>query len=170
METGSLQLKTQVEKNYFDNGIDRTLALYAFSTPFAAAAHAKLGWFYYRTGRFSQSGPHLLYAVVDQASRIETYLRERDVDYQFSTLQGLLETVEGNPEISSLAAEAGLYQDLYYLAGSTYAIGSPQKAHSLWRLISAFASAGKYQGLSARQLKSPWVEPLLVTSPTRSSG
>jgi len=160
-ETPHSRLRTQVEKNYFDRGIDHVLLLYSFSDAFAADAHSKLGWFYYRTGRFSQSISHLLYSVVNRVGQITSFLQERDVDFQFSTLQDLLSAVEKSKELSDYALGAELYKDLYYLAGATFAAGYPRHSLVLWKLISSIASAGPFQGLSLKQIKSPWIEPLL---------
>lgn len=164
-ETSSSRLRTQVERNYFDRGIEHVLLLYSFRDAFAAHAHSKLGWFYYRTGRFSQSISHLLYAVVNNVGQITSFLRERDVDFQFTTLQALLSAVEKSRELNDFANSVELYKDLYYLAGATYAAGYPQHSVVLWKLISGFPLAGPFQGLSLKQIKSPWIEPLLGTTP-----
>jgi len=163
-ETPNSRLRTQVEKNYFDRGIDHVLLLYSFSDAFASNAHSKLGWFYYRTGRFSQSISHLLYSVVNCVGQITSFLQERDVDFQFSTLQGLLSAVQKSKELSDYAHGVELYRDLYYLAGATFAAGYPQHSIDIWKLLSGFESAGPWQGLSLKQVKSPWIEPLLGTA------
>jgi tetratricopeptide (TPR) repeat protein len=164
VETATSRLRTQVEKNYVDKGLDHVLLLYRFVPSFAMKAHSKLGWFYYRTGRFSQSVSHLLYSVTYGVSEINAYLRERDVNYEFSSLQDVLAEVEKSPELQSFVGEVDLYKDLYYLAGATFADGYPQHALDLWSLISKFPSGGMYQGLSRQQLKSPRIEPLLGTA------
>jgi hypothetical protein len=40
--------------------------------------------------------------------------------------------------------------------------GFPRHASGLWKALSEAASAGQYQSLSLRQLKKPFVEPLLT--------
>jgi len=164
VESTTLKLRTQIEKNFLEKGLDRVLVLYAFEDSFSAAAHSKLGWFYYRTGRFSQSVPHLLYSIIYRATRMEQYLKERDVDFQFSSLQDLLEIVDKNQDLRKYAEESGFYADLYYIAAATFANGYPQSSSVLWKLISGFPAAGKYQELSKSQLKSPRIEPLLNIS------
>ena len=161
LDTPNQRLRAQVEKNYFDKGIDRVLVLYNFDDSFAAAAHSKLGWFYYRTGRFAQSVPQLLYSVLYRVSQIERARSERDVDYQYSTLSELLAAVQSTPDLKDYAASTGLFKDLYYLAGSTFADGYPQHASNLWKILSTTSAAAQYRELAARQLKKPFVEPLL---------
>ena len=163
-ETATSRLRTQVEKNYFEKGIDRVLLLYTFEDTFAAAAHSKLGWFYYRTGRFSPSVSHLLYSVLYHVSQIKTYLEESDAEYQFSTLEELLASTQRSKELLDYATAVGLFKDLYYLAGAAYAVGYPQHSLMLWNLLSNIPSAGIYQDLSKKQAKSPWIEPLLFGS------
>jgi hypothetical protein len=162
-ETANIQLRTQIEKNYFDKGIDRVLFLYSFPDAFSANAHSKLGWFYYRSGRYGQAVSHLLFSVIYRVSQIKAYLKERDVTYQFTSLKDLLGTGESNKDVRQFISDSGLYTDLYYLAGSTFASGYPQNASSIWQTISAYPGAGSYQDLAKRQVKKPWLEPLLST-------
>jgi tetratricopeptide (TPR) repeat protein len=160
-ETPNQRLRTQIEKNYFDKGLDRVLVLYNFEDSFAAAAHAKLGWFYYRTGRFPQAVSQLLYSVVYRLSQVERSRKEHDAEYEFSTLGELLAAVDASEELKAYAGSTGLFKDLYYLAGSTFADGFPRHSSNLWKLLAAVPSAGQFRDLSARQLKKPFVEPLL---------
>ena len=160
-ETPNQKLRTQLQKNYFDKGIDRLLVLYNFDDSFSAAAHSKLGWFYYRTGRFELSVQQLLYSVVYRVSQVERYRKEHDVDFQYSSLSELLQAIDADAELKSYAGASGLFRDLYYLAGSTFAFGFPSHAAALWRVLSSSDAAGQYKALSVKQLKKPFVEPLL---------
>jgi len=155
------RLKTQIEKNYLDKGIDRVLFLYQFNVGFATEAHSRLGWFYYRSGRYGQAVQQLLYAVIYRAAEISAALHDRDADYQFKTLSDALSAVEDSKQLSSYVANSGFFKDLYYLAGSSYAAGYPTHATDLWKLISTSKIAGKYAGLAARQIRKPWTEELL---------
>ena len=160
-ETANQKLRTQIEKNYFDKGLDRVLVLYNFEDSFSAAAHSKLGWFYYRTGRFAQSVSQLIYSVVYRVSQVERFRKEHDSDYQYSSLAELLSAVDASGELREYAGTAGLFQDLYYLAGSTFAAGFPSHAAVIWKLLASADAAGQYRALASRQLKKPFVEPLL---------
>jgi hypothetical protein len=158
----STRLRSQIESNYFTKGMDQVLRLYRFDASFAEPAHAQLGWFYYRTGRFPQAVQHCLYAVMYTASEAARYLRERDVEWEFTSFEKLLEAVDGERELRDFVAQSGLFKDLYYLAGSSYAVMYPRLATSLWKLISISRTAGEYAVLSKQQLKKPWIEPYLV--------
>lgn len=172
LETPTSQMRAQVERNYLEKGLDHVLLLYGFSDPFAVDAHSKLGWFYYRSGRYAQAISHLLYSTINRVSQLNGYLKEGDADYQFSSLQDTLSAVQKVPEMKSFAIKSDLYKDLYYLAGSTFANGYPEHAIALWKLISGFPEAGIYQGLSRKQSKKPTIEPLLgaATKPVGKSG
>lgn len=161
-DTPNQRLRAQVEKVFVERGLDRVLLLYTYDDRFAAAAHSKLGWFYYRTGRFSPAVSHLLYAVIYRASDLKQALLERDVDYGFTTLPDMLAVTEKNADMRAYAASSGFYKDLYYLAGSMFANGYPQHAIGIWKTLSVVPSAGQYRDLSLRQLKKPFVEPLLA--------
>jgi hypothetical protein len=161
-ETPNQRLRSQIEKNYFDKGIDRVLVLYSFDIDFAAAAHSRLGWFYYRTGRFSQSVSHLLYAVIYRMTQSEQWLKDRDVDFQFTSLADLVSSLDSNTELKAFAASSGVFRDLYYLAGATFSAGYPRHAAAIWNILSTAATAGQYKALAERQLKKPFTEPLLT--------
>lgn len=160
-DTPNQKLRMQVRKNYLDKGIDRMLVLYNFEDSFSAAAHSKLGWFYYRTGRFDPSLQQLLYSVIYRVSQVERYRKEHDVDFEYSSLGELLQAIDADAELKSYASGSGLFKDLYYLAGSTFAFGFPSHAVIIWKLIASSEAAGQYRALAAKQLKKPFVEPLL---------
>jgi Tetratricopeptide repeat len=158
----SARLKDQIERNYLEKGIDRVLFLYQFNVPFATEAHSRLGWFYYRSGRYTQAVQQLLYALVYRAEEINAALHDTDVDYQFTTLAGMLEAVDASKRLSSYLADSNFFKDLYYLAGSSYVAGYPTHAVQVWKLIAASKMSGRYAALAARQLKKPWTESLLT--------
>jgi tetratricopeptide (TPR) repeat protein len=163
-ESETFRMRSQIVKNFYDKGLDRVLVLYTLDQSFAAPAHATLGWFYYRTGRYDPSVSQLLYATIYRVSQMVRYLHDRDVDYVFTTVSDLLASVAKSKDLVAFARETDFYKDLYYLAGSGYATGAVQEARALWTALAASAEAGVYQELSKRQLKSPFLEPLLVLS------
>ncbi len=168
-ETDTYKLRTQVEKLFREKGIDRTLTLYSFSDAFSASAHSKLGWFYYRTGRFGQAVSQLLFSVIYRVSAITGVLHDRDVDYGFSSLKDLLERIDTTADLRDYAARYDLYKDLYYLAGATFAEGYPEHSRLLWQLIASAQSSGSYRALAQKQLKTPWIEPLISATSSGSS-
>jgi tetratricopeptide (TPR) repeat protein len=157
----SARLKAQIEKNYTTKGIDHTLFLYQFDVPFAQVAHSRLGLFYYRSGRYEQAIVDLLYSVIYNTSEINSALHSRDVDYQFTTLSGMLTAVQGKKDLAQYVADSSLFRDLYYLAGASYAAGYPAHATQIWKLVASSTISGSYAALSARQLKAPWIEKVL---------
>jgi tetratricopeptide (TPR) repeat protein len=156
------RLRTQLETNYYSKGMNQVLKLYRFEASFAQEAHAKVGWYYYRSGRFTQAVSSCLYAVIYGASEIARYLRERDVEWEFSSFEALLQAVDEHKELQEYVVGVGLFSSLYYLAGSTFASGYPKSAMALWRLIASAKQAGEYAELSAKQLTKPWIEPTLI--------
>ncbi len=162
-ESDTYRLRSQIVRNFVEKGIDRVLVLYTFDSSFAAPAHAKLGWFYYRTGRYDLAVAHLLFAVVYRASEVVRYLHDRDVEYAYNTLPDLLGSIAASRDLSELADTTELYRTLYYLAAASFAAGNAQRASDLWQVLAATPVAGQYQRLSATQLRKPFVEPLLGT-------
>jgi tetratricopeptide (TPR) repeat protein len=160
-ETLTSRLRTQVEKNYFEKGLDRVIELYSYSDVVFAPAHSNLGFFYYRTGRYSQSASHLLYATIYRVGFIDRYLAEKDSDYQYSTLGDLISLIGKSPDLARYALDSNVFRDLYYLACSTYSLGYPERAANIWKTLTSVPIVGTYQAQSQKQLKSPFTEPLL---------
>jgi len=169
VETPTYKLRTQVGKLYRERGLDRVLTLYSFDDTLFAPAHSKLGWFYYRTGRFTQATEELLFSVIYRVGAINKVLHERDVDYSFSSLSDFLGAVEQSADLREYAVTYDLYKDLYYLAGSTFAEGLPEHSVELWKELGATSSAGTYRDLARRQIKKPWIEPLIGAGETPGS-
>jgi hypothetical protein len=163
-ETTTSKLRTQVEKNFYEKGLDRVLALYSYEDTFSASAHSHLGWFYYRTGRYAQSVSQLLFSIIYRISAIDQFLLERDTDYHFTSLQDLFAATEKSSDLLRYLNDSALPQDLYYLAASTFALGYLERGTTIWKALSTSPAAGEYQILSQKQLKSPFSEPLLSTA------
>jgi tetratricopeptide (TPR) repeat protein len=156
------RLKEQVLANFYKSNLDSVLKLYRFDTDFAQGAHSRLGWFYYKTGRFDPSIEHLLYAVILVAGDAIQTSAEKDPQYQFTSLPDLLATAAGASDLTQFFTGSTIFADLYYLAGSLFQSGKPGHAMSLWRALSSSSLAGKYRDLARRQIKSPWMEPYLL--------
>jgi tetratricopeptide (TPR) repeat protein len=158
----SEQLPVQVERNFVEKGLDHVLALYRFDSRFAVSAHSRLGWFYYRTGRYPQSVRHLLYAVILQVSEVADFLKQKDPDTVVSGLASFFSSVLRDPEASSWLETSSFVPDLYYLSGSAWELGHPLRAQPTWKILSTVKEAGKYAELSKRQLVKPFRELFLV--------
>jgi tetratricopeptide (TPR) repeat protein len=155
------QLPVQVERNYVDKGLDHVLALYRFDSGFSTAAHSRLGWFYYRTGRYPQAVRHLLYAVILQVSEAADFLRQKDSDAAIDGLEGFFTQIVRDPEARSWLASSSLPSDLYYLSASSWELGHPAKAQAVWKMLASVKESGKYAELSRRQLVKPFRELFL---------
>ncbi len=156
------RLKDQVLANFFRADLTAALRLYRFDTTFATRAHSKLGWFYYKTGRFDPAIEHLLYAVIINSSQAIRALADRDPDFQLAGVSELLAQAANNPDVAQYLTSSSLFSDMYYLAGSLFQSGKPTHASVIWRVLASKAISGKYQALSRRQLGSPWIEPYLA--------
>jgi tetratricopeptide (TPR) repeat protein len=160
----SEQLPVQVERNYVEKGLDHVLSLYRFDSWFATAAHSRLGWFYYRTGRYPQAIRHLLYAVILQVADASEFLRQKDADAVVDGLATFFSLVLRDREARSWLESSSICADLYYLAASSWELGHPLRAQATWKVLEGVKEAGKYADLSRRQLSWPFREPFLVPS------
>ena len=164
------QLAIQVERNYVDKGLDHVLGLYRFDSGFATEAHSRLGWFYYRTGRYPQAVRHLLYAVVLQVSEAAEYLKHQDPDAMVSSLAGFLADATADRDLRAWLEASSLFQNLYYLSAAAWELGHPTRARDVWKVLSGLEEAGRYANLSRRQLAGPFREPFLAPTFKLQSG
>jgi len=167
------RLRTAMLNGYLSRGLDHTFKLYRLENAgFALAAYAKLGWYYYRWGRFEPASIlHSLFALDIMITESVIEIRRVQPLYEFETLEGFLETAMGRGNIREYLINEGFIRCLYYLAAATYAAGHPARAAELWRIIAGSRLEaqllGPYAGLARKQLASPWVEPYLQPSPRR---
>jgi tetratricopeptide (TPR) repeat protein len=156
------RLKDQVLANFSKSNLDAVLRLYRFDNTFAEQAHSRLGWFYYKTGRFDPSIEHLLYAIILAAGDAIRAAAERDPQFQFDGLSDFLSLAVKTQDLRQYLSGSTVFADLYYLGGSLFQTGKPEHAVSLWKTVASSQLAGKYRDLARRQIKSPWMEPYLL--------
>ncbi len=159
--------------SYKKQGLDRTLRLYRLENGgFALAAHAKLGWFDYRTGRYEPASiQHSLFALTTVVTEAMLELRRADPNYEFVSLEAFLRAAVRREAVRQYLAESGFFRIAYYLAAATYQAGLTARARQLWRVLADGgwdpSLAGEYPGLARRQLRSPAAEPLINPSARR---
>jgi hypothetical protein len=160
-------------KSYLDRGLDRTLKLYRLENAgFALAAHAKLGWFAYRTGRYEPASiRHSLFALTTVVTEAMLELRRVDPTYEYESLTDFLRAAVRRESVRGYLAESGFFRIAYYLAAATYEAGHAARARQLWRVLADGgwdpALIGNYAELARRQLRSPAAEPLINPSARR---
>jgi tetratricopeptide (TPR) repeat protein len=157
----SEQLPIQVERNFVEKGLDHVLSLYRFDSRFATDAHSRLGWFYYRTGRYPQAVRHLLYAVILQVTDVAEFLRQKDTDVVVDSLASFFSHVLRDRDARSWLETSTFSSDVYYLSAAAWELGHPLRAQAAWRILANVKETGKYADLSRRQLAKPFREPFL---------
>ena len=127
-------------KSYLRRGLDRTLVLYRLeNSGFAVAAHAKLGWFDYRTGRYEPASIlHSLFALDHRRhGGHDGAAPGRSRTYEFESLARLpARGRAAGKRSASYLAESGFFRIAYYLAASTWAAATPPgpgKSGGCWR-------------------------------------
>jgi tetratricopeptide (TPR) repeat protein len=155
---------------YYDKGLDHLFKLYRMDgVAFAVPAHAKLGWFYYRTGRPSAI-LHGLFALDIMITEAVKELRRVEPGFVFTNLEAFLDAALERDNIEQYLVAGEFFKTLYYLAAATYAASRPSLAEPIWRLLATYPlealgpSATTYADLAARQLESPWIDPYINPS------
>jgi tetratricopeptide (TPR) repeat protein len=155
---------------YDDKGLEHLFKLYRMDgVAFSVPAHAKLGWFYYRTGRPSAI-LHGLFALDIMITEGVKELRRVQPGFVFTTLEAFLDAALGRENIRQYLVTGEFFKTLYYLATATYAASRPSLAEPIWRLLATYPleavgpGAATYSDLAARQLESPWIDPYINPS------
>jgi tetratricopeptide (TPR) repeat protein len=167
------RFRTAMLNAYLSRGLDHVLKLYRLEKArFALSAYAKLGYYYYRWGRFEPAAMmHSLFALDIMLTESVNELRRFLPLYEFDTLEGFLEIATRRPNVREYLVSEGFIRCAYYLAAATFAAGHPSRAAELWRVLAASrvdaAVLGPHADLARKQLQSPWVEPYLHPSARR---
>jgi tetratricopeptide (TPR) repeat protein len=158
---------------YEEKGLDHLFKLYRMEgVDFSVPAHAKLGWFYYRTGR-PLAILHSLFALDIMITVAVKELRRVQPEFVFTTMEEFLDSVLERDNIREYLVSGEFFKTLYYLATASYAASRPSLAEPIWRLLATYPLQGvgpaavPYAELSARQLQSPWIDPYINPSVRR---
>lgn len=164
------KLRTAFLNSFIEKGVDNVLRLYRVeNASFAVQAHAKLGWFYYRTGRFNPSSIlNSLFALDIIITEAVKELRRTVPTYEFRTTEDFLDLAVRRDNLKQYLADTAFFSILYYLAAACYPSQHISRAKEIWRLLASFKTlpelVGPYGELSRRQLQSPWVESYINPS------
>lgn len=150
--------------SYRSRGLDALMLAYRVAPSFALQAHAILGWFYYRTGRDDPAILHLILAANAMVAGAVSELRFLDMEYQFSTMEDLVQRSFDRGNIAFFLQENGFFETLYYLACASHSAGYQQRAADVWRIVASSDRAGRFQSLASAQLRSPLKEPVINPS------
>lgn len=155
---------------YNDKGLEDVFRLYRMeNVGFSVEAHAKLGWFYYRSGRSRDAVQHSLFALDIMVTEAVKELRRVQPGFAFTTMEAFLNAALERENIRRYLISSEFFKTLYYLAAATYE-SRPSLAESIWRLLATYpledadSAAVEYADKAARQLESPWREPYINTS------
>ena len=154
-------IRDAIVGTYLDRGLDQLVVLYRVSESFASEAYWQLGWLYYRTGRFVESAGSLLFGLLPALTEAIHELQRYDPDYRYGDVTSFLADAYFRQSTREYLEAIGVFERLYYLGCATYAAGYATQAVLVWESIAASAYSGRFGELSAKQARSPWVEPLL---------
>jgi tetratricopeptide (TPR) repeat protein len=156
----AMALRAAMMRILENDGIDRFLTLYRHRNTDVESAHRLLGFFYYATGRYPLATEHLLFAFLIQNSLLIDEIIRRDYDFDFTTLENLLERVRARPELLAFIEDTEYYRTIYYLSSALYATGKTRPASQLWTFLSRSNAAGEW-GSRARRSPTPYIEPVV---------
>jgi tetratricopeptide (TPR) repeat protein len=152
------QAMTRILEN---NGIDRFLTLYRYTSAETLAAHLQLGFYYYSSGRHSRAQEHLMFAFLIQNTVIINEIIRHRFDFAFTTLEDLAVEIRQSSVLLDYAEKNEYFKTAYYLGASLYGNGKTETARGIWNSLSTQSLAGEWQARAIAQLRSPHVERAL---------
>ena len=156
----TMALRAAMMRILENDGIDRFLTLYRHRNTGVESAHRLLGFYYYGTGRYIPAAEHLMFAFLIQNSLLIDEIIRREYDFEFTSLEDLMELVGLRPELLTYVEETEYYRTAYYLASALFATGKTRPASQLWAFLSRSGDAGEW-GNRARRSPSPYVETVV---------
>ena len=103
--------RTAMLELLLERNLDRVLVLYRLDFPQSLEAHLQYGRYLVRRGGQSDidlAVEHLLFGVVEIASRAVEAIIERRFDYQFESVANLLQTARRHPEVDEYLRDHAL--------------------------------------------------------------
>lgn len=154
--------QTAISRLITDQGLDKVVELYRIDNSPSFIAHAELGLFYYRTGRYRDAFLHLLYGGLTVITRTIEYQRIEEPFYEFQGVTGLLQIAREDEENREYLSETHLDALLYYLGASLYAAGEPQAAEDIFQLVRTAFADTPWSNRALAQLADPYIEPVIT--------
>ena len=141
-----------------NNGIDRFLLLYRNDNAQVEYAHRLLGLYYYAAARHEPAAEHLMFSFLIQNTLLINEARRQMYNYEYTTLDDLMRVLSRRTDLIEWMDSVEYYRTAYYLAASLFATGRPLPAQQIWTFVAGRTEAGEWQGKSAVQLASPFIE------------
>ena len=155
--SGSQPIRAAMARILENDGIARFLSLYRYSNIVTEKAHRLLGFFCYASKRYTLAAEHLMFAFLIQNSVLIDEAVRRQYDFNFTTLENLINTVGPKPGIASFLEETEYYRTIYYLASALYSGGKNRPAMQCWTFLARSSAAGEW-GDRARRNATPVIE------------
>ncbi|OHE62598.1 MAG: hypothetical protein A2Z99_05120, partial [Treponema sp. GWB1_62_6] len=128
-------IRDAMSRTLADEGLDRFLLLYRYSSPWALRAHRDLGLYFYRSGRHDRAAAHLTFAFLIQVTVLIDEIKRSESEWKATTLPDILDRAEKRESAVEYLADTGFYRTVYYFGASLYAVGRGKSAIELWRAV-----------------------------------
>ena len=140
-----------------NDGVDRFLTMFRYANIQSEAAHRRLGFFYFDTGRHGRAQEHLMFSfLIQNTIIIEEVMRSRH-GFVFMNLNALFAEIGSNRVLLDFIEESEYYRTAYFLAVSLFATGRAASARGIWAFLANQNRAGEWSSRSASQLANPQV-------------
>ena len=154
---GSNQIRAAMARILENEGVGRFLSLYRHNNMVTEKAHRLLGFFYYASSRYMPAAEHLMFAFLIQNSVLIEEVKRREYDFNFTTLEDLMNHIRARPEIEAFLEETEYYRTAHYLSAALFASGKTKPASELWAFLAGSRDAGEW-GERARRNRTPIID------------
>lgn len=148
---------TKIKKTLLDSpaGIDKVIQLYRIPDDFSREAHYLLGRYYLERHDYENAMHHLVLAVLQVSSTITAEIRKAKPEFQFESMQKLLELAGSMPEYSNYLTSSLIYESMYALAFTLFQQQANKSAagHNIMLTLAALPQAGEFSLKARRYLE-----------------
>ncbi len=146
-----------------EQGLTQVFKLYRLDRSPYYLAHAELGLFYYRTGRYSDASVHLMTAALTVLTRSLEFLQEAVPFTEFTTPQEVLSGALTREETAGYLNQTHGAALFYYLGASLYAQGDINSFREVMTMVRDVFTDTQWRNRAISQLADPYIEPVITS-------
>ncbi|WP_319561185.1 tetratricopeptide repeat protein [Marispirochaeta sp.] len=156
-------MKAAMVRVLTDQGLEKVVELYRLDRAEYFLAHAELGLFYYRTGRYMDAVRHLLSGGLTVISRTIQHMEVSRPFLEYTNLTDLFRNAMTGEESAVYLEQSRIDALLYYLGAALYASGEPGSFRQVMELVRDAFPGSDWRSRAIAQLADPSIEPVITS-------
>lgn len=156
-------MKAAMVRVLTDQGLEKVVELYRLDRAEYFLAHAELGLFYYRTGRYMDAVRHLLSGGLTVISRTIVHMEADRPFLEYTNLADLFKNAMNGEESAAYLEQSQIDALLYYLGAALYASGELRPYRQIMELVRDAFPGSVWRSRAIAQLADPSIEPVITS-------